>query len=105
MTTGMSAPPIGTINKNPRASETNKVSQNATGVSVATNSTISSSSNTPSPALSRCWPVKTSGRPVIKPCYFPKATTDPVNVIAPIAMPIDISTRLLRWIEPRTPIP
>jgi len=36
---------------------------------------------------------------------FGEATTEPVKVIAPIAMPSDISTRLLPWIEPRTPMP
>ncbi len=40
-----------------------------------------------------------------RPCNLAKATIEPVKVIAPMAMPSAISTRLLPWIEPRTPMP
>ncbi len=101
----MSAPPIGTISRNPSANDTSRSSQNAAAASVDTNNTISSTNSTPRVALIRCWPGKTKGRPVTSPCNLAKATTEPVKVIAPIAMPSAISTRLLPWIEPRTPMP
>ncbi len=59
----------------------------------------------PIAAFSMCWPVKTSGLPVTRPCSLPKAMIEPVKVIAPMPAPIDISIRLAVLMSPGTPIP
>ena len=46
-----------------------------------------------------------SGAPVISPCSFPNAIIEPVNVIAPIAKPIDISIKLPVLMSKKVPIP
>ena len=43
------------------------------------------------------------GEPDIIPCNFKKAITDPENVIAPTAAPIDISIKLPSLIFPGDP--
>ena len=45
------------------------------------------------------------GAPDMRPESLEKAMTDPVNVIAPMAAPSDISMRLETRILPGTPIP
>ena len=45
------------------------------------------------------------GEPLISPCNFKNAITDPVNVIAPIDAPIDISTKLAVFILFNVPNP
>ncbi len=55
-------------------------------------------------ALSGCWNGKTIGLPLISPCSFRKAMTEPENVIAPMATPSDISTRLPAWMWPGEPM-
>ena len=59
----------------------------------------------PRSALRRCWPGNVSGAPVISPCSFPNAIIEPVNVIAPIAKPIDISIKLPVLMSKKVPIP
>ncbi len=100
MTTGMSAPPIGRISRNPKASASNVRSQNAASDSVTTKIAINAIRSTPSAAFSRCWPVKISGAPETRPCNLAKATIEPVKVIAPIVSPSAISIRLAWWIWP-----
>ena len=46
-----------------------------------------------------------SALPDIRPSSFRKAMIEPVKVIAPIATPIDISTRLWAWIAAGVPMP
>ena len=48
-------------------------------------------------------PLNVIGEPDIIPCNFKKAITDPENVIAPTAAPIDISIRLPSLIFPGKP--
>ena len=55
-------------------------------------------------AFIRCWNLNTIGFPEIVPCNFPKAKTEPEKVIAPINVPILISTKLAVLIEPTFPI-
>ena len=45
------------------------------------------------------------GLPDMRPSSFRKAMIEPVKVIAPMATPIDISTRLPPWIAPLMPMP
>jgi hypothetical protein len=59
----------------------------------------------PSSAFSACWPRNTSGAPETRPCSLAKATTEPVKVMAPIAVPSPISIRLCILILPGVPMP
>ncbi len=45
------------------------------------------------------------GLPDILPDSFKKAITEPVKVMAPMATPSDISIRLAKAMEPRSPMP
>ncbi len=45
------------------------------------------------------------GLPDMRPESFKKAMIEPVKVMAPIAVPSDISTRLCVWIAPGVPMP
>ena len=67
--------------------------------------TTSAISAIPSSALSRCWPGKVIGAPLMMPWSLPKAMIEPVKVIAPIAVPMLISTRLPTSICPNVPMP
>ncbi len=101
----MSAPPIGTISKNPKASEMMTMSQSAVSDCPAQSQTISATMAIPWAAFKGCCIGKTSGLPETSPCSLAKATTEPVKVMAPMAMPIDISMRLATLMSPATPIP
>ena len=50
-------------------------------------------------------PGRRIGAPLIRPDSFRKAITEPVKVMAPIATPSAISTRLDLWMLPTVPIP
>ena len=50
-------------------------------------------------------PGRRIGAPLMRPESFRNAITEPVKVMAPIATPIDISTRLALWMSPRVPMP
>ena len=45
------------------------------------------------------------GAPLMRPESFRKAMIEPVKVMAPMAVPSDISTRLAAWISPTAPMP
>jgi hypothetical protein len=45
------------------------------------------------------------GAPFMRACSLANAITEPEKVMAPMASPIDISTRLWLWMAPGTPIP
>ncbi len=45
------------------------------------------------------------GLPDMRPDNFANAITEPVNVMAPMATPSDISTRLAAPMAPRSPMP
>tara|TARA_X000000950_G_C13873076_1_gene643722 strand:+ start:1620 stop:2114 length:495 start_codon:yes stop_codon:yes gene_type:complete len=51
----------------------------------------------------KCWPKKVIGEPDIIPLNFKNAIIEPVNVIAPIAAPSDISIKLAILIFPGDP--
>tara|TARA_B100000131_G_C17781698_1_gene477575 strand:- start:59 stop:571 length:513 start_codon:yes stop_codon:yes gene_type:complete len=57
----------------------------------------------PNSKLIKCCPLKVIGEPDIMPLNFKKAIIDPVNVIAPIEAPNDISIKLAILILPRDP--
>ena len=104
-TTGMSAPPMGMMISTPIAKASSVRSQNAVCDSVRQNHTVSTTIVTPRAALSRCWLGNTTGRPETSPCSLVNATTEPVKVMAPMAEPMDISTRLATRISPTVPMP
>ena len=103
--TGISAPPIGIIIKTPSNSATATIAQNRNADCVMQSSTIMATKPRPSNAFSICWPLNTTGLPVMKPCSLPQAMMEPVKVIAPIATPRLISIRLPTWILPCSPMP
>ena len=52
-----------------------------------------------------CRPGSVIGAPLMRPESFRNAITEPVNVMAPMATPSDISIRLWPWMAPSTPMP
>ena len=100
ITTGMSAPPIGRIRRNPSSRAMAVSSQNHCASGFSTSHTVTAIKPMPSSALNGCWPGKVSGVPVMMPCSLPKAMTEPVKVIAPIAVPMLISMRLTALMLP-----
>ena len=54
-------------------------------------------------ALIGCWPLNVIGEPDMIPWSFKKAITEPENVIAPTAAPIDISIKLPSFMSPGEP--
>src|SRR5215813_6302080 len=59
---------------------------------------------TKSAMLMTCRAGNRIGAPLIRAESLRKAITDPVKVMAPIATPIDISTRLDLWMLPTVPM-
>ena len=99
-TTGMSAPPIGTISVTPSRKASAATAQNAASPCPATNQAPEASISNANARLSGCWPAKTTGRPDTSPCNLAKASTEPVKVKAPIAMPSTISILLSSRMAP-----
>ncbi len=59
----------------------------------------------PSAILMTWRPGSVIGAPLMRPESFRNAITEPVNVMAPMATPSDISIRLWPWMAPSTPMP
>ncbi len=93
MTTGMSAPPIGNTTRRPQTRNSTVIAQNAPSPPQPAKASPAKIAVRPSSPLTARWPGKTSGEPVISPCSFAKATTEPVNVTAPMAEEIAVSIR------------
>ena len=83
----MSAPPIGMMIRKPSPKASSAISQNSIWLPVATNATISTTSSTPRPRFSLCWPGKVIGAPLISACSLANAISEPEKVMAPIARP------------------
>src|ERR1700692_4634560 len=57
-------------------------------------------------AILMTWrPGSVIGAPLMRPESFRNAIMEPVNVMAPMATPSDISIRLWPWMAPSTPMP
>ncbi len=98
-TTGMSAPPMGMMISTPstkaRASMAKKASQRSVAMKASPRPTVAR----PSARFSRCWPLNTTGAPwnrrnLYLPESLPKAITEPLKVMAPMAAPRNSSSRL-----------
>jgi hypothetical protein len=101
----MSAPPIGMMSVTPTTIDTSTISQNRKALSVRTKRNSRSSSAPPS-AMFTMWRCGSRiGLPPMRPESLRKAITLPENVIAPMATPSPISTRLAFLIEPIAPMP
>jgi hypothetical protein len=109
-TTGMSAPPIGMINRTPMANARSVIRMKAQPLSPATNQARIRRMAMPMPALMTCLAGSMIGLLLITvatgpfkgpsafstlggswPCSLPKAMTEPVKVIAPMIVPRPIS--------------
>ena len=103
ITTGMSAPPIGIINKKPIKKEIANNIQNRFDDCVEQSKNIVTTIDIKIIALSGCCPLNVIGEPDIMPCNLRNAIIDPEKVIAPTAAPIDISIKLPSLMFPRIP--
>ena len=92
ITTGMSAPPIGTTASTPTARATPATPQYPAGSAATPPQMAIAMSPAPSRPLTTCWPGNTRGRPGKTPWSFPKATKLPVRVTAPITSDARIDT-------------
>ncbi len=101
----MSAPPIGMMIKTPMTKANRAMAQNNVPDCASQNQTTSAIISNPSSAFSACCPGKTMGAPLMMPWSLAKAMIDPVNVIAPMAVPMLISIRLATPILPGVPMP
>src|SRR6516162_862360 len=104
ITTGMSAPPIGMMMSTPKAKAASARSQKPAWLPARTsqmiNKTIASAS-----AMLMAWRAgRMIGAPLMRPDNLRNAITEPVNVMAPIASPSDISMRLALWMAPTAPM-
>ncbi len=108
MTTGISAPPIGKTNSTPkiRAASINPANQNhGTAPRFTMMKTATPKMAKPSTALTACWPLYVTGRPVIHSCSFRKAMIDPEKLTAPIIalMTSETTTSRLKLGPPPAP--
>ncbi len=85
MTTGMSAPPIGSTNMLPRiAAETRIATNRSSDSEPAAMATAQPTAISSSAALTNCWPGSWIGRPGRISCSLPKAMFEPQKEIEPM---------------------
>ena len=101
----MSAPPIGRISRNPKASDSSDEEPEEAGRLGHHEQHDQQDQQHAEPGIQQMLAGEDQRRPVTSPCSLAKATIEPVKVIAPIVSPIAISTRLAPWIAPRMPMP
>jgi hypothetical protein len=94
ITTGMSAPPMGSTSPTPSASASAVPIQNTSGSGsgVATCHTPTARIAAKISPLTTCCPRYVTGRPVISSCSLANATTLPVSVTAPMSVPSWMAT-------------
>src|SRR5215510_11487929 len=106
MTTGMSAPPIGMMMSPPNSRAASVSAQNSTPAPPDwQKKTMSTTISTARPALIRWRAGRMIGLPDMRPDSLAKAMTEPVKVMAPMATPSDISSRLAAAMSPGVPMP
>ena len=96
----MSAPPIGIIRRIPSNNDKPTIIQKISFEDSMVKTTVRTMREIKIAKLRKCCPKKVVGAPLTKPWSFKKAIIEPVNVIAPIATPIDISIKLDAKIVP-----
>ena len=95
MTTGMSAPPIGSTIITPKPSEASTTISSAGRLGVLNMYAPEPSATTASAMLSTRPPLKMIGRPGMNPCSFPAAMIDPENVTEPISTSSTLNTEVV----------
>ncbi len=99
ITTGMSAPPIGSTIITPNASDASTTMSSAGRLAVVSMKAAVPMATTASPTLIRRLPLKMIGWPLMKPCSLPAAMIDPENVTEPMST----SSRVNTVVAPSTP--
>src|SRR5215469_8229581 len=95
MTTGMSAPPIGSTAKTPSISAAATKPPNTAGVKYpSTSATARPTTDSAINPLTNCWPVYVIGRPVMSSWSFANATSEPANEIEPMIVLKMIGTKV-----------
>ena len=93
MTTGMSAPPIGSTNSTPKRTASATSSHSTHWSSTPAMSAIPSpTAPRKTAALKMFWPGKVIGRPLRSSCSFANATSEPANEIEPIRAESTVDT-------------
>ena len=101
ITTGMSAPPIGSTKRTPKRSAPTIIRTSRKSRCGPAPTTIASAQTAPiSKALPNFWPGYWIGRPEISSCSFPKATIEPANEIEPISAESRIPIAMSEWMAP-----
>ena len=102
-TTGISAPPMEATKCQPNASAMAVITIRANQLPLAlTNTNISTNDTNSAARFSLCLCGNLSGLLLILPLSLPKATSEPVNVTAPIKMPRNTSTKWMVCISSAT---
>ena len=86
ITTGMSAPPIGSTNRTPKTNAPPTSAHSSHSCWTPATSAIPAAAQArKSAALTNCWPAYVIGRPPISSCSFANAIIEPANEIEPIS--------------------
>jgi hypothetical protein len=103
ITTGMSAPPMGSVIVTPKIRAAARISSisGSDGVPVTNSTSAATSVTAASPAVTRRPPGIRIGLPGMRPCSLLEATSDPVNVIDPMMM----SSTMKMWVSSRSSPP
>ena len=95
ITTGMSAPPIGSTNSTPKSADAAiKTQSSHWSCTPATSAMPAASATANSAAFTTCWPGYVIGRPPISSCSFANATIEPANEIEPISADSTIASEM-----------
>ncbi len=85
MTTGMSAPPIGSTKRTPKIAAPAMMNQSSHSCCQPATSAIPAARHAMKSApFTNCWPTYVIGRPLTSSCSFPNATIEPENETAPM---------------------
>jgi hypothetical protein len=90
----MSAPPIGMMISTPSRNANALITMKGNQPPPMKNQMPKPIMAMPMARLTRCWPGKAIGAPLMRPDNLPKAMTEPENVIAPIKVPMKSSSLL-----------
>ena len=104
ITTGMSAPPIGSTKSTPNTSEPSTISTSSHCFSAPATIAIPAATIAANSArFTTCWPGYVIGRPWISSCSFANATIEPANEIEPISTASTIASETSPCSRPGSP--